>query len=83
MSTTIKWPDFYLFRKIETRKLRVELNCHFQLNASLSCCCVLHSPPRAEGSTGEASGTNNAASSPAAGSSTDSPSQEKDSPSCK
>lgn len=85
----IKWviqpsgPIFTDEKKNET-KLTVEPKCIFRLNVSLALCrCVLHSPPRAEGSTGGASGTNHAASSPAAGGSTGSASQEKDSPTCK
>uniref|UniRef100_A0A8D3DX81 RING-type E3 ubiquitin transferase n=1 Tax=Scophthalmus maximus TaxID=52904 RepID=A0A8D3DX81_SCOMX len=75
-------------RGLEAR-LQCLQNIHTLLDAAmlnihhyLSTVATL-TPPRAEGSTGEASGTNPSASSPAAGSSTESPSQETDSPSCK
>ncbi|XP_051274936.1 E3 ubiquitin-protein ligase synoviolin [Dicentrarchus labrax] len=71
-------------RGLEAR-LQCLQNIHTLLDAAmlnihhyLSTVATL-TPPRTESSTGEASGTNNTASSPAAGSSTDSPSQEKDS----
>ncbi|XP_070769391.1 E3 ubiquitin-protein ligase synoviolin [Enoplosus armatus] len=73
-------------RGLEAR-LQCLQNIHTLLDAAmlnihhyLSTVATL-TPPRAEGGAGEASGTNSAASPPAAGSSTDSPSQEKDSPS--
>lgn len=73
-------------RGLEAR-LQCLQNIHTLLDAAmlnihhyLSTVATLN-PPRAGGSAGEASGTNNAASSPAAGGSTDSASQEKDSPS--
>lgn len=68
-------------RGLEAR-LQCLQNIHTLLDAAmlnihhyLSTVATLN-PPRAGSSTGEASGTNNAASPPAAGSSTDSPSQE-------
>ncbi|XP_041799956.1 E3 ubiquitin-protein ligase synoviolin [Chelmon rostratus] len=72
-------------RGLEAR-LQCLQNIHTLLDAAmlnihhyLSTVATL-TPPRAEGSTGGASGTNHAASSPAAGGSTGSASQEKDSP---
>ncbi|XP_070819497.1 E3 ubiquitin-protein ligase synoviolin [Chaetodon trifascialis] len=71
-------------RGLEAR-LQCLQNIHTLLDAAmlnihhyLSTVATL-TPPRAEGSSGEASGTNHAASSPTAGSSSGSPSQEKDS----
>ncbi|XP_071362829.1 E3 ubiquitin-protein ligase synoviolin isoform X2 [Trachinotus anak] len=73
-------------RGLEAR-LQCLQNIHTLLDAAmlnihhyLSTVATL-TPPRTEGSTGEASGTNHTASSPAAGSSTETPSQEQDSPS--
>lgn len=71
-------------RGLEAR-LQCLQNIHTLLDAAmlnihhyLSTVATL-TPPRTEGSTGGASGTNSAVSPPAAGSRTDSPSQEKDS----
>uniref|UniRef100_A0A665TAB9 RING-type E3 ubiquitin transferase n=1 Tax=Echeneis naucrates TaxID=173247 RepID=A0A665TAB9_ECHNA len=73
-------------RGLEAR-LQCLQNIHTLLDAAmlnihhyLSTVATL-TPPRAEGSTGETSGTNHRASSPAASSSTETPNQEKDSPS--
>uniref|UniRef100_A0A3Q3KUX8 RING-type E3 ubiquitin transferase n=1 Tax=Mastacembelus armatus TaxID=205130 RepID=A0A3Q3KUX8_9TELE len=75
-------------RGLEAR-LQCLQNIHTLLDAAmlnihhyLSTVATL-TPPRTEGSSGEASGTNHTASSRAVGSSTESPSQEKNSASCK